>query len=65
MEMLVAAIYSSTGYFDRVILTPATKDYGRDVILERDVWKRRKFLIEVKAYSDERSTHPDKINGAL
>lgn len=65
MEMLVAAIYSSTGYFDRVILTPATRDHGRDVILERDVWKGRRFLIEVKAYSDERSTPPDKIDGVL
>jgi HJR/Mrr/RecB family endonuclease len=65
MEMLVAAIYCSTGYFDRVILTPATRDHGRDVILERDVWKGRRFLIEVKAYSDKRSTPPDKIDGVL
>ncbi len=65
MEMLVAAIYSSTGYFDRVILTRATRDQGRDVILERDAWNGRRFLIEVKAYSPKRSTPPDKIDGIL
>jgi hypothetical protein len=65
MEMLVAAIYSSTGYFDRVILTRATRDQGRDVILERDAWNGRRFLIEVKAYSPKRSTPPDKIDGVL
>lgn len=65
MEILVAAIYSSTNYFDRVILTPATRDYGRDVILERDDWNGRRFLIEVKAYSPARSTPPDKIDAIL
>lgn len=65
MEMLIAAIYCSTGYFDRVILTPATRDHGRDVILERDVWNGRRFLIEVKAYSADRGTPPDKIDGVL
>jgi len=65
MEMLVAAIYSSTKYFDRVILTPETRDKGRDLILERDEWGGRRFLIEVKAYSPERKTPPDKIDAIL
>ncbi len=65
MEMLVAAIYSSTNFFDRVILTPATRDHGRDVILERDEWNGRRFLIEVKSDSQKRKTLPAKIDAIL
>ncbi|WP_419189392.1 restriction endonuclease [Stieleria marina] len=49
-ERAIAAVYARTGQFDRVILTPASGDEGRDVILEASKWGDKRMIVEVKRY---------------
>ena len=49
-ERAIAAVYSRTGRFDRVILTPASGDEGRDIVLESSRWGSKRMVVELKRY---------------
>ena len=48
-EEIIAGAYERSG-FDRVTLTPASGDHGRDVIAEKSGWGSVRFIDSVKAY---------------
>ncbi len=64
VEKVVAAIFASSGFFDRVILTPRSADLGRDVILEKAEWGSDRLVIEVKAYR-RRKVPSEKVDALL
>ena len=48
-EEMIAGAYERAG-FDKVILTPRSGDFGRDVIAEKSGWGCVRFIDQVKAY---------------
>jgi restriction system protein len=48
-EEIIAGSYEKAG-FDKVVLTPRSRDLGRDVIAEKYGWGSVRFVDQVKAY---------------
>ena len=59
-EEIIAAAFDAAGY-DRVILTPRSRDHGRDVIAEKHGFGAVKIAISVKAYSRDRIVPYDDV----
>jgi restriction system protein len=62
-EEIVAAMFRLQGYH-KVKVTPKTKDYGADIIMED---KKRKYVVEVKKYAKDNLVDRDylqKLEGA-
>lgn len=63
-EEIVAAAFDAAGY-DEVILTPRSKDRGRDVIAIRHGVGATRIIDSVKAYSHHRRVSHDDVRALL
>jgi restriction system protein len=64
LEELIAASYEKAGY-DRVILTPRSGDFGRDVIAEKHGFGCVRILEQVKAYSEQRLVTANDVRAMI
>ena len=63
-EEIIAAAYDKAG-FDKVILTPRSADYGRDVIAIKKGLGSVKFIDQVKAYNAGHIVTADEVRSLL
>lgn len=64
LEELVAASYDQAG-FDKVILTPRSGDFGRDVIAYKGGWGSIRIIDQVKAFSREHLVEANDVRALL